>query len=106
MRFKLMFTCALLSLGLTVAFAATRTVHGASGNEGPRRDTKNTAAGAIDFYGLKKNVVRMFLQTSFTEASPGKIGPSGIYHAAGVVVGKLGTATLESQELIKSFENE
>lgn len=46
-----------------------------------------TAAGtATDFYGRKVNVLRLFLQTSVKEASPGLIGPTGLYHAAGVAI--------------------
>jgi len=86
MRSRLMFTCALLSLGLTATYAATAPIRGTAGNGDPRKGTKKTTTTTIDFYGRKKNVLRMFLQTSFKEASPGSIGGSGMYHAAGVVV--------------------
>lgn len=49
------------------------------------------STGTIDYYGRKLNVLSMFLQSNYKEGSPGRIGPRGLYHAAGVVVDRSST---------------
>ena len=79
-------SCILLSLGLAAAITITTPVLGAGQNHDPLRSARSGNAGPVDFYGVRKNVLRLFLQTSVKEASPGAIAPNGMYHAAGVVV--------------------